>query len=224
MSLLPEDVDCIVFWSKNPAPILPYLSRLGDYKCGFQFTLNAYDEDIEAFVPPVEKKIDTFRRLSEEFGKQSIIWRYDPIILSKNTDAGFHIRNFEMLAKALEGYTERAVISFVDHYRRIDRFWKEMGIHDPDENELSFICRSISEIASSCGMTPQSCAEMLPLEKYGIKAGACLDAEWISTITGKPWPRAKAKAQRSLCRCMESADIGTYGTCRHGCRYCYAGR
>lgn len=146
------------------------------------------------------------------------------MIISRDFSAEFHVDAFENIARELKGCTNTAIISFVDHYRRISRFWKEMEVRAPSDDEIEYICRSISRIARENGMQVQSCAEKLPLEKYGILPDACLDGRWIEGITNKNFTQQKAKAQRSLCRCVESADIGTYGTCGHGCRYCYAGR
>lgn len=224
VSLNPKDVDCIIFWSKNPAPLLEYISELSDYKCGFQYTLNDYPKSIETAVPDLNLRTDTFKRLSDTFGSRNVIWRYDPMIISRDFSADFHAEAFGNIARQLNGFTNIAVISFVDHYRRINKFWKEAEIRDPSEDEIEYICRTFSEIARENGMRVQSCAEKLPLEKYGVLPGACLDSRWIADITGKNFTPPRAKAQRSLCRCVESADIGTYGTCKHGCKYCYAGR
>jgi hypothetical protein len=224
VSLAAEDVDCIIFWSKNPAPLLDNAAALGAYRCGFQFTLNAYGADVEPHVPEISARIDTFRRISDIFGPGNMTWRYDPIILAPGMDADFHISSFESIAMQLRGYTKRCVISFVDHYRSINRFWQQSGIREPSGGELARICGAIADIARLCGMSVSSCAEKLPLEKYGVSPGACLDADWISAITGRPCAEKPAKAQRSLCRCVESADIGSYGSCGHGCRYCYAQR
>lgn len=224
VSLAADDVECIIFWTKNPAPILENTAALSTYRCGFQFTLNSYGRDVEPHVPEIAERIDTFRKIADVFGPENLTWRYDPVILAPGLDADFHIKAFEYTTAQLRGYTKRAVVSFVDYYRRINRFWKQYEIREPQEDELARICRTFSDIARSCGMTVISCAEKLPLDKYGINPGACLDAEWIASITGHPCAFNPAKSQRSLCRCVESADIGTYGTCAHGCRYCYASR
>lgn len=224
LSLAAPDVDCIVFWTKNPAPIITKAETFNDYRCGFQYTINAYGRDIELNLPSLDERIDTFRQLTAIFGENSVVWRYDPIILAPGLDAEHHIRAFEYIADRLCGHTRRVVISFVDYYRRIQRFWKEFGVREPSESEIERICRALSEIVCERGMDISSCAEKLPLEKYGVLPGACLDARWISTITGGGFSPRPAKYQRSLCRCVESADIGAYGTCAHGCRYCYASR
>ncbi len=42
IDLSPETVDCIVFWTKNPAPMLGQLDRLAGYHYYFLFTLTGY--------------------------------------------------------------------------------------------------------------------------------------------------------------------------------------
>ena len=121
ITLSPEVVDCIVFWSKNPRPMLDRLGELKDYMYYFQYTINAYDQGLEAGVPRKEGIINTFKVLSEAIGPKRVIWRYDPILLTETLDKDYHINYFEELAKRLEGYTNTCVISFVDLYKKTQR-------------------------------------------------------------------------------------------------------
>ena len=88
VKLTPDVVDCIVFWTKNPAPMLDKLNHLKDFKYYFQFTLNAYGKEIATNLPSFGQRIDTFKRLSDLIGKERVIWRYDPILTNEtyNTD------------------------------------------------------------------------------------------------------------------------------------------
>ena len=118
-----EAVDCIVFWTKNPAPMLPYLpeiARMG-YPCLFQVTLNAYGPDVERALPPLHARVETVRTLAGLLGPERVTWRYDPILLSADYTADWHVRQFAALAQALEGCTVRCVISFLDVYDKIRR-------------------------------------------------------------------------------------------------------
>jgi len=111
-------IDRIVFWSKNPQPIMIRLSKIEKYPFYFQFTLNAYGLDLEEKIPPISERINTFKRLAEMIGPDRVICRYDPIIVTDIYSVQFHIEQFEQLARALHSYTKRCTISFVDVYSR----------------------------------------------------------------------------------------------------------
>lgn len=121
ISLHPDVVDCIVFWSKNPAPMLPRLHELREYTYYFQFTLNAYPRTIEKNLPSLEERLYTFQQLSELLGSQRMIWRYDPIFINKNHPVSWHAERFSYLAEALCGYTQKCTVSFIDRYAKRDR-------------------------------------------------------------------------------------------------------
>lgn len=222
--LLPEDVDCFVFWTKNPAPMLPLLPRLSGYDYYFQFTLNGYGPDIEPRLPPLAARIETFRRLSDQIGPARVVWRYDPILLTPAYDADFHVDMFAKIAGQLCGKVERVTISFIDYYRKIAKNWRRLQMREPAPEETEQIARAIAAIAAENRMAPSSCAEKWNLAPFGIPAGACIDPALIERITGRFQPARRAKAQRPLCGCAESADIGAYDSCAHGCAYCYANR
>ena len=215
-------VDCIVFWSKNPAPMIPRLGELKDYCYYFQFTLNAYGQEVEPRVPPLSERIDTFFRLSELIGSERVVWRYDPIFFSEKYSAGFHIDAFGKLTERLKGHTEKCVFSFVDIYptKNMSRM-RRLSPVEAGEDEMNRLLESMSAEAKSCGLSLATCAESVDLEKYGIKHNSCIDKELIERLCG-----AKLKVgpdgQRPNCGCVKCDDIGSYDTCLHGCVYCYA--
>ena len=96
--------DCIVFWTKNPAPMIGKLDKLQDYNYYFQFTLNSYGEKLENNLPSVSRRIDTFKRLSDKIGKEKVIWRYDPILTNEEYNVSFHQEAFARIA---DGRTQR---------------------------------------------------------------------------------------------------------------------
>ena len=51
IDLSPSVVDALVFWTKNPTPMLQHLDELKDYIYYFQFTLSAYGPDVERNLP-----------------------------------------------------------------------------------------------------------------------------------------------------------------------------
>ncbi|MCX8024216.1 MAG: DUF1848 domain-containing protein, partial [Thermanaerothrix sp.] len=81
VSLKPEDVDIIVFWTRNPAPLIPYLGELDarGLRYYFQYTIMENPRTIDKKSPPLQPAIETFVELSEKIGDERVIWRYDPI-------------------------------------------------------------------------------------------------------------------------------------------------
>ena len=145
ISLLPSDVACIVFWTKDPVPLLDRFNLLQDYSYYFQFTLTPYDKDIEPKLPPKKKIIDTLLRLSDKIGAKRVIWRYDPILLSKRISSAYHVDHFGNMSGRLSGYTEKCIISFIDMYRHLQGEIKNRSIRPPDEYEGDILgCPSIS--------------------------------------------------------------------------------
>ena len=222
INISPEVTDCIVFWTKNPIPMLDRLDELERYNYYFQYTLNAYGSDTEPFVPPIEERIDAFRRLSEKIGRERVIWRYDPIILTQKYDVDFHLKSIRKIASALSGYTEKLVFSFVDIYSgKNQKTLIKMGNREFSQSELEYFVKTLSEIAAENHLILATCAEKIDLEKFGIAHNSCIDGELIERIAGYKL-KAKADNQRGECRCIKCEDIGSYDTCTHGCTYCYA--
>ncbi|MDO4275804.1 MAG: DUF1848 domain-containing protein [Eubacteriales bacterium] len=223
IDLSPQVVDCIVFWTKNPEPMMERLEELGEYDYYFQFTLTGYGRDIEPGIPRKRTEvIETFQRLSEKTGKSRIIWRYDPILFNDRYTEEYHIRAFEEIAGRLKNYTDKVVISFMDMYVNTQN---NAGILKPQklnqEQTLAF-AQNIADAARKNGMSVETCAEQIDLSRVGIRHGACIDKNLIEKILGCRLKIGKDKNQRGECGCFESIDVGTYNTCRNGCKYCYA--
>lgn len=222
VSLRPEDVDCFVFWTKDPSPMLPRLGELKEYPYYFQYTLNPYGAPWEPGLPSLEHRIDAFRRLADAAGPRGVVWRYDPVLLGGQLDTAYHAQQFRRLAGALRGYTHRCTISFVDFYSSVRKKLAAAGVAEAEDDIKLAIAKDIAAVASNLGMEPTACAEPLDLAPAGVAPARCIDAELIEAISGRSLPRRRDRNQRPGCRCAESVDIGAYGTCGHGCVYCYA--
>ena len=223
ISLDPDVVDCIVFWTKNPIPMLDRLDAFAAYPYYFQFTLTGYGKDIEAHLPDKQRElIPAFQRLADGIGSEKVIWRYDPITFTEVYTPDYHLRAIEKIAQQLEGRTEKCVISFVDTYRKNAKAMEALGTHSIEGDELVGFARRIAEIAGERGMKVATCAEAIDLASVGIEHNCCIDAELIGRIVGGKMKVGKDKAQRMECGCVASIDVGSYNTCGNGCRYCYA--
>lgn len=223
VSLSPEVVDGIVFWTKNPAPMLSRLELLRDYTYYFQFTLNPYGRDIERNVPSKNDiVIPTFQKLSTEIGKERVVWRYDPILLSEKYTMEYHRKYFRLMADRLSDYTEKCTVSFIDIYKNIQRSITPLGITAPSQNQIFDLMGVFSEIAEEHGIYMDTCAEEIDLKRLGIRHASCIDKERLARIGKYKLDISEDKNQRAACGCVSSIDIGAYNTCENGCVYCYA--
>lgn len=222
INIRPEVVDCIVFWTKNAGNVIPYLDQLKEYNYYFQYTINPYNKLIEENVPTKKNIIENFRVLSDIIGYNKVIWRYDPILLTDYINIEYHIRYFEELAKRLQGYTQRCVISFVDLYKKTVSNTRDLMIREPTENEMHILAKELSVIAQKYRIEILSCSENINFDTEGVRHGCCIDRNLIEEIVGYKIDVKKDKNQRKECGCVESIDLGAYNTCLHACKYCYA--
>ena len=173
ISLSPELVDCIVFWTKNPEPMMARLSELAEYNYYFQFTLTGYGTDLERNVPhKKEVMIPVFKRLSGQIGAKRVIWRYDPILFTERYSEAYHVKAFGQIAEALSGYTKKCVISFVDTYAKNRKSMERIGVRELPVEEQKAFAGKLAEIAHQNGMSIATCAEKLDLSDCGIEHNA----------------------------------------------------
>ena len=222
MNLSPDVVDGIVFWTKNPKPMIERLDELCEYPYYFQFSLASYGNDVERYLPPKKEIIDTFKELSDKIGANRVIWRFDPILINEKYSTDYHIEYFAKFAKLLNGYTRKCTISFVDYYRSIENSIKDLKLKEITECNMRYIAAQFSAIAKANEIKIDTCAEKIDLSEYGINRAKCVDASIFKDITGYSYDIKKDKNQRAECGCAASIDIGAYNTCRNGCKYCYA--
>lgn len=222
ISLSPQDVDCIVFWTRNPRPLIPHLHELNHYHYYFLFTITPYGKDLEPNLPSKNQSIDSFIELSNLIGKDKVIWRYDPILYSTNIDKAYHREKFHFLIKQLSPYTERCIISFLDLYKKCKRNLKDYPIKEINNSDEIEIISILQPIAQQYGLKMTTCAENFDYSSYGVPPGKCIDDDLIKRICGHSPETRKDSHQRKACLCLKSVDIGSYNTCRHKCLYCYA--
>jgi hypothetical protein len=215
-------VDGIVFWSKNPWPMLDRLAWLRDYAYYFQMTLNAYGEAVEPGVPGQREAVEAVRRLAGLIGAERVVWRYDPIVLSDRFTSAYHLEHFGELAGQLSGLASQCTISFVDAYRCNTRPMARAGLRPPDAAEMRTLATGLAMIAREYRLPLQTCAEAVDYSDLGITHASCVAAGRIRRLSGRPLQTKPDKNQRPACGCSASVDIGSYNTCGFGCVYCYA--
>jgi DNA repair photolyase len=250
-----EQARLFVFWTKNPAPMLDKLAFFDNsgFSYYFQYTLNDYEnENWESGLPPLDERIETFIRLSERIGKEKLIWRFDPIILSDKLGPDEILRRVERIGDILHKHTERLVFSFIDieNYRKVKHNLCSIpdNIHEIDTQTMEYLAKGISQLNECWGLELGTCAEKIDLELYGIEHNRCIDdrliirlfphdnelmtylgyttndqTDFLAEQTAEyTYQKIKDKGQRKACGCIKSKDIGQYNTCPHGCVYCYA--
>ena len=241
----------IVFWTKNPAPLLPWLPAIMERGLApvLLFTLNDYEaENWEPNLPPLNERIATFRRLAEMLPPGSVVWRFDPIALGDSLGAEEILDRAEAIYEQIGPDISKLIFSFVDLYPKVKRRLAKLGLdlREPNQEERNKILKGLSGLSrkGASGLKVCSCAEEADFNRYGIERSSCIDAEFLAELCpalaqspelyntatsgglfGQPAIKPlKDRGQRPLCRCAPSRDIGTYGTCGHGCVYCYANR
>jgi len=224
VSLKKEDVDCIVFWTKNVSPIMDKLDILNNmgYIYYFLYTITPYECDIEPYVPCKSEIADSFRMLSEKIGKHRNILRYDPIIINDKYTENYHIETFEKFLIGLKGYTNKCIISFVDIYKKLPKASKMTIGEEIERSTMQNIAKHFAKTAKENNIEIQTCSEDIDLSGLGIYKKACIDKDFIEQLKGSKLDIKKAASQRKLCSCAQSTDIGVYNCCPHGCIYCYA--
>ena len=219
-SLDPSVVDLIAFCSKNPAPMLSHMELLKPYGMYWFVTITPYGKEIEPLVPEYEKVLDTFRKLSEIAGPDSMGWRYDPIFLNDTYTPAYHLEKFEQMAAALEGYTHTCVISFIDLYRKVQRNFPE--VQEVSRDDRLYLGKNMIGIAAAHGMTVYPCGEGKELSVYGADCSGCMTKRTYEKALHTTLAIPKKQPIRKECACFMGNDIGAYNTCLHMCKYCYA--
>lgn len=235
----PDTVDAIAFWTRNPLPMIRsgYLQELMGmgYFFYFNFTITGYSErsgagnKLDGSTLHPLKAIDAMNQLAELIGPERVIWRFDPIVVCDEITKEDIVRKFKKISSDICPDIKRTVVSFVDDYKKSivnmksAGFSKPLDLLAPEHAEtMDFILTEIANETARTGRDVFSCAENIDLKRYGIEKGKCIDADYISEISGKQIKAKKDPSQRVACGCAKSIDVGEYDTCPNGCAYCYA--
>lgn len=226
----------IIFWSKDPAPLLPHLPAFREQGIGtaVQFTLNDYeDEGFEQRIPSLDARVDTFSRVSSLLGPEKTVWRFDPVLITPGLGIDEVLGRVRELGDQVHPFTRRLVVSFIDigRYSWLAPRLAKTGIREPDSRECTGFISGLSRLCHGWGLRLSLCAETLPGTQVPVDAGGCIDRELIEhTVPQGPGKQELLKfmkkdpGQRKECHCIMSRDIGRYNTCTNGCVYCYATR
>ena len=244
----------VIFWTKNPRPMFKHLDFLNEQVKNyyFQFSLNDYDaEGYEEKVPSVEARIKTFIELSNKIGKDRVVWRFDPLLMTEDIGVNELLMRVEKIGDQLYPYTNKLVFSFADIgiYKKVQSNLKKNHINYNEftEEDMIQFAKGLKTLNSGWGLELATCAEKFDLNKYGISHNKCIDDDLLIKLFSKDkelmqflgvsfeaptifepnhtivrTKKIDDKGQREACGCIMSKDIGEYNTCPHGCVYCYA--
>ena len=220
----PETIDAIVFWTKDPENLMPYLDEIDwmGYRYYFQFTLTPYGKELEKNLRDKGEIVRTFQRLSTRIGKERVVWRYDPIIYNDSMGLVYHVDHFTELCEQLAGYTDTCVLSFVDLYYKNEAAVKAGLLRTISPEEMEETCLAFSQIAKLYHLRLETCCEGMDFSSHGVYPASCIDKDRLEKVCGYPLDLRPDSGQREFCHCYRSVDVGTYNTCPHGCVYCYA--
>lgn len=218
--LAPEVVDCLAFCTKNPAPMLPRIHELDSFGQFWFVTITPYGKEIEPHVPPKEKVMEAFKKLSTIIGAEKIGWRYDPIFITSKYTLAKHIEDFEKMASVLAGSTHDCIISFIDLYEKTKRNFP--GVKEVTREECSIMGSEFVRIGKKYNIQIKTCVEGQELSKFGVDCSGCVTKPVIERAIGNSLKVPQKKSTRAGCNCVLGNDIGVYNTCGHGCVYCYA--
>mgnify|MGYP002561085896 CR=1 FL=1 len=213
------DVDLIVFCTKNPIPIIDHIKEI-KIPIIFQVTITPYKEEIEK-IKSKKEIIQAVQKLATIFDPEYIYIRYDPIFLSPKYTLDYHLKAFSKLTTLLEGSCKHIIVSFLDIYKNVLKNKDILNYQDFKEEDYKIIGRNFSKIAAKHGMTVQTCFEERNLVEYGFLKADCLSPELAFKLTGKKYPKWRAR-KGGNCNCCNMVDIGFYNSCLHMCKYCYA--
>jgi hypothetical protein len=228
VSLLPDDVAAVVYWSRDYGRLLPLLPELDDRGLApcFHLTLNDYGPPLERRAPSFERVVEQLAALADRYGPDRVIWRYDPIVIGSRHDTAFHAEHFDRLASATAPHARRCVVSFLDRYpstrRELASVSRATGetFDPPSASTRRAVAERLAALARDHGLSLTACCEVDVADL--IPPARCIDPDLLTHfMRGNP-DILRASPTRKGCGCVFARDVGAYHMCGHGCAYCYA--
>lgn len=216
-----EDVDAILFCTKNPIPIVDKLELINK-PIVFHVTITPYKKEIEPNVPDKSKVIEAVKKISEILGIENVVVRYDPIFISDVYSISYHMKAFSKLCSELDGYINKIIVSFIDDYKNVRKNYSVLKYKEFSNSDYALIGINFSSIAESHKIKVSTCFEDNTLVEYGFTKDECMSKELVYRLTGKIYKGEWTARKDHKCHCVPMVDIGWYNTCPHMCKYCYA--
>ena len=231
VKLSPEETEWIVFWSRNYSKFLEHRVFFDSYKLFFHFTLVSFHHLLEKqhISPTVVGKQAEI--LSNTYGGDHIIWRYDPIIFWQDGDnviSNFNGAEFSEYCRLFSALgVKRCYFSFATHYPKfIKRFhakYPSLCVIEPDTSCVQQTIEIMKNHAVNYGVELFSCCNNNLIDDI-ILPGSCISGTLLNGLSGNRDVSVAKSPTRKDCGCTRSIDIGDYVNqpCYFGCIYCYA--
>ncbi|MDO4539202.1 MAG: DUF1848 family protein [Coriobacteriales bacterium] len=226
-SLAPEHFDGIYYISKNFAPMLdprynlPELVRT--FPSVFNFTINPYGSFMEPNVPLLKRRLETLQQLSDIVGPARLMWGYNPLLITERFNLNWHLEALPLMFEEIAPYVSRFSFDVVSLYDKVKR--NAPDVRPPSASEYQAIVTLIGELCAEHHLTVRLCPQKGDLTALGIEQAVCMPVSWLAQANGlTPKPRVRPQTLEScmICGSVAHRDVGTYDTCPHLCRYCYA--
>lgn len=217
--LTPDKVDAVLFCSKNYAPALPRLHEItGKFHSLFHYTLTPYGKDLEPNIPDRTERVKTLCELSRLVGRERLVWRYDPVLLTRTYSVEYHLEAFAELAERISPFVSRCIFHFVEVFPKLNMYLPQLiTFSEADKRRLA---EGMGKIAAKNGLLLQTCFPDKTRRYEGVITGACTTLNMIGLANGCSFREVPHKGNKRGCSCIESRDLGWYDTCPNGCRYC----
>jgi len=224
VSLKPEDISAIVFWSKNYSPLLDKLQTIERISPNlfFHFTITSAQE-LELNTPHFKDAIRDYIFLAKRYSPSRIIWRFDPICITENTPFSIHEERFLQYIDLFNGHASMCIISFVQPYKKVLnnlRKYADQTLCEQTFEDKRKYALQLAMHAEKKNIQLFACCNDYLLSRKILKA-RCIDGNYLTRVFRSPLESHSAPS-RKHCACTKSIDIGAYNTCAHGCLYCYA--
>lgn len=229
VSLKKRDVHTLVLWSKDFRHLIKRVDEFSGYHLFLLFTINS-PSPLEEGLSSLPERLAQLKDLTRLFGAERVVWRFDPIVLWKDTSSGKqhdNLSHFGEIADAVANVgIRRCIISFVTPYKKVVNRMKRAGMQlmEPPADRKREIVAEIARRNRRSDIETYACCNPDIVGVEGIKRASCIDGRRLSLLAGEPCDVRKDRGQRSECGCTSSTDIGRYNSCPSGCLYCYAVR
>ena len=230
VSLLPDDVEWIVFWSRDYSKFLKKSDFFSDYNLYFHFTIN-YESPLLSPRAPVLKN-EAFKQaeaLCKAYGPEHVMWRFDPIFFYNNT-SNYSYNDFKAMCGSLSSAgIFSCTTSFASPYKKIDLRIKNRNLdirpENPSLEKKSGILGEMRKLCGEYGISLYVCSNDDISLPEGVLRASCINGRALNSLSKNKVSIASHKS-RPGCNCTKSFDVGSYAyqPCKTGCLYCYANK